>query len=305
LARRAELPLLQAARQMVETDELATRTKNALVAFLGLLDGWRTVLAEAPPRELAEQILDESGYTAMWQNDRSPDAPGRLDNLKELVKAIEEFPTLAAFLEHVSLVMDAVGESGTEQVSVMTLHGAKGLEFNSVFLAGWEDGLFPNQRALDEGGGKALEEERRLAYVGLTRARQRCTVSFAANRRIYNQWSSSVPSRFIEELPAEHVEHLHRNPAMRPDAESFMDDLLVPQVARFRSRRAELGKVIEGRAEILTTPPSAGASFSIGDRIFHQKFGYGRVAAVDGNKLEIAFEKSGVKKVISSFVEAA
>ncbi|MCB9969747.1 MAG: UvrD-helicase domain-containing protein [Geminicoccaceae bacterium] len=305
LSRRVEIPLLQAARQMVETDELATRTRNALMAFLGLVDGWRTTLAEAPPRELAEQILDESGYTAMWQNDRSPDAPGRLDNLKELVKAIEEFPTLAAFLEHVSLVMDAVGESGSEQVSVMTLHGAKGLEFNSVFLAGWEDGLFPNQRALDEGGGKALEEERRLAYVGLTRARHRCTVSFAANRRIYNQWSSSVPSRFIEELPAEHVEHLHRNPAMRPDAESFMDDLVVPQVARFRSRRAELGKVIEGRAEILTTPPGAGASFSVGDRIFHQKFGYGRVAAVDGNKLEIAFEKSGVKKVISSFVEAA
>ncbi len=305
LARRAELPLVQAARQMAETDDLAARTRNALRNFLALLDGWRAALAVVPPRELAERILDESGYTAMWQNDRSPDAPGRLDNLKELARAIGEFQTLGAFLEHVSLVMEAVGESGGEQVSVMTLHGAKGLEFDSVFLAGWEEGLFPNQRSLDEGGGKALEEERRLAYVGLTRARHRCTVSFAANRRIYNQWSTSVPSRFIEELPAAHVEHLHRNPAMRPDAESFMDDLLVPRVARFRSRRAELGKVIEGKAEILKTPPRPNASFSVGDRIFHQKFGYGQITAVEGEKLEIAFDKAGVKKVISSFVEAA
>ena len=306
VARKADLPLTHVARQMLETDELATRTRNALAGFLQMLDNWRRALALLPPRDLAERILDESGYTAMWQNDRSAEAPGRLDNLKELVKAIEEFETVGAFLEHVSLVMDAVGESGADLVSIMTLHGAKGLEFDHVFLAGWEEGLFPNQRALDEGGAKSLEEERRLAYVGITRARRYCTISFAANRRIYNQWSSSVPSRFIAELPPEHVEHLHRNPAMRPDADAFQDELYSqPRVAKYRSRRAELGKVIEGKAEILKTPPRAGADFSAGDRIFHQKFGYGRVTAVDGNKLEIAFDKAGTKKVIDSFVEAA
>ena len=306
VARAAELPLTSAARQMLETDELATRTRNALAGFLAMLDNWRRALAELPPRDLAERILDESGYTAMWQNDKSADAPGRLDNLKELAKAIEEFETVGAFLEHVSLVMDAVGESGAELVSIMTLHGAKGLEFDHVFLAGWEEGLFPNQRALDEGGAKSLEEERRLAYVGITRARLDCTISFAANRRIYNQWSSSVPSRFIAELPPEHIEHLHRNPAMRPDTDAFADELFSqPRVAKFRSRRGELGKLIEGKAEILQTPPRASAGFSAGERIFHQKFGYGRIIAVDGNKLEIAFDKSGTKKVIDSFVEAA
>ena len=255
---------------------------------------------------LAEQILDESGYTQMWQNDKNPDSTGRLDNLKELVKAIEEFDTVQAFLEHVSLVMDAGSDPEGDMASIMTLHGAKGLEFKNVFLAGWEEGLFPSQRSIDEGGAAALEEERRLAYVGITRARQRCTVSFAATRRIYNQWSSSTPSRFVEELPAEHIEHMMRNPAMRPDAASLFDDsAMTTRVARFRSKRAELGKVIEGKAEIMTARKPQVAKFDVGDRIFHQKFGYGRIKAMDGNKLEIAFDKAGDKRVIDSFVEPA
>ena len=190
----------------------------------------------------------------------------------------------------------------------MTLHGAKGLEFDNVFLAGWEEGLFPNQRAIDEGGNKALEEERRLAYVGITRARRRLTVSFAANRRVYNQWSSSVPSRFVEELPTEHIVHLHRNPATRPDLGTFLDDepFAARPASRFRSRRAEMGKLIEGKAEILQSrPPGKAGAFKAGDRIFHDKFGYGVVEVVDGNKLDISFEKSGRKKVIDSFVQPA
>jgi DNA helicase II / ATP-dependent DNA helicase PcrA len=307
-ARAAQISLFQAARVMADTDELPARARNALHQLLGLFDRWRGELRERPPRELTERILDESGYTAMWQAERTPDAPGRLENLKELVKAVQEFETLPAFLEHVSLVMDNAATAEGDMVSIMTLHGAKGLEFDNVFLAGWEDGLFPNQRAVDEGGTKALEEERRLAYVGITRARRRLTVSFAANRRVYNQWSSSVPSRFVDELPPEHLEHLHRNPATRPDLGTFLDDepFTARPTSRFRSRRAELGKLIEGKAEILQSrPPGRTGSFKPGDRIFHDKFGYGKVEQVDGNKLDIAFEHSGRKKVIDSFVQPA
>ena len=191
---------------------------------------------------------------------------------------------------------------------ITTFHGAKGLEFDNVFLAGWEEGLFPNQRAIDEGGTKALEEERRLAYVGMTRARRRLTISFAANRRVYNQWSSSVPSRFIDELPGAHIEHLHRNPATRPDLGTFLDDepFVARPTSRFRSRRAEAGKLIEGRAEILQTRPvGKTGAFKVGDHIFHDKFGYGKVEVVDGNKLDISFEHTGRKKVIDSFVRPA
>jgi DNA helicase-2/ATP-dependent DNA helicase PcrA len=203
--------------------------------------------------------------------------------------------------------MENAADAGADMVTVMTLHGAKGLEFDNVFLAGWEEGLFPSQRAIDEGGNQALEEERRLAYVGLTRARRRCTVSFAANRRVYGQWSSSIPSRFVEELPRAHIEHLERNPAMRPDLDPVLDQGLFGTFpARFRSRRAALDKLIEGKAEILSTrPPGKPGGYAVGERIFHDKFGYGRIEAIDGNKLEIAFDKAGHKKVVDSFVQPA
>ena len=307
-ARAAEVSLFQTARTMCQTDELPARARNALAELLAMFDRWRGWLPERSARELAETVLDESGYTAMWQAERTPDAPGRLENLKELVKAVQEFDTLAAFLEHVSLVMENATAPNADLVSIMTLHGAKGLEFDNVFLAGWEEGLFPNQRAIDEGGTKALEEERRLAYVGMTRARRRLTISFAANRRVYNQWSSSMPSRFIDELPGAHIEHLHRNPATRPDLGTFLDDepFVARPTSRFRSRRADAGKLIEGRAEILQTRPvGKTGAFKVGDRIFHDKFGYGKVEVVDGNKLDIAFEHTGRKKVIDSFVRSA
>jgi DNA helicase-2/ATP-dependent DNA helicase PcrA len=303
-ARRRGASLAAAARGLAGTDELPTRARNAVARLLGDLDRWRDELGRRSPRALAELVLDESGYTTMWQRDGGPDAPGRLDNLKELVKALDEFETLPSFLEHVGLVMDNASDPAGDMVNVMTLHGAKGLEFDCVFLAGWEEGVFPSQRALDEGGPQALEEERRLAYVGLTRARRLATVSFAANRRVYNQWSSSVPSRFVEELPGAHVEHLFRNPMTRPDRELSLDLLPADRGPRFRSGRP--GPVIEGRAEIMASRPAPGSRrFSVGQRIFHEKFGYGQIRAVDGDRLEIAFEKSGPKKVVDSFVEPA
>jgi DNA helicase II / ATP-dependent DNA helicase PcrA len=310
-ARSAETSVAQAARSLCETDEIPGKARTALRELLQGFDRWRAQLRDRPPRELAETILEESGYTEMWRADRSPDATGRLENLKELVKAVQEFDTLPGFLEHISLVMDNAAETGADLANVMTLHGAKGLEFDLVFLCGWEEGLFPSQRAVDEGGTKALEEERRLAYVGMTRARKRLTISFAANRRVYNQWQSSVPSRFVEELPPEHVEHLHRQGAGQPprtDVAGLFDDppVFTAKPSRFRSRRLDPGaRVLEGRAEVVgTRPVGRTGAFKVGDRIFHQKFGYGLVEAIDGSKLDIAFEKSGRKKVIDSFVEA-
>ncbi len=301
-ARRQQASLLATARSLAGTDELPARTRNALGRLVDSFDRWRQMLASRPPRELAETVLDESGYTEMWQNDRSPDAPGRLENLKELVKALEEFESLTGFLEHVGLVMDNAADTSADMVNLMTLHAAKGLEFDCVFLVGWEEGVFPSQRALEEGGNSALEEERRLAYVGITRARRRCTVSFAANRRVYGQWASSIPSRFVDELPEAHIEHLFRSPAARPDYEPVIE-LEPPSAPQFRAGR-HAGRVIEGRAEILTTRPAPGSrTFSVGQRIFHDKFGYGRIERVDGDRLEIAFDKAGTKKVIDSFVQ--
>ncbi len=305
-ARRLQASLFRAATELVGTDELPVRSRNALARFLAQLEGWRGAAQEADPRALAERVLEESGYVEMWQRDRSPDAPGRLENLKEFVQAVGEFDSIAAFLEHVSLVMDAAAEPGGDLVSVMTLHGAKGLEFDNVFLCGWEEGVFPNQRAIDDGGARALEEERRLAYVGMTRARRRLTITFACNRRIYNQWASSIPSRFLDELPQDHVQYLQRSPRSRPDFDPLVDD------APFAPRRSPAPRgrtappVVEAKGEMVAMRSlGAGGRFKKGDRIFHDKFGYGTVEEVDGNKLDILFDKAGRKKVVEGFVDPA
>ena len=301
-ARRQESSLMVAARNLTGTDELPARARNAVSRLLDDFDRWRAAAGQRGPRDLAEMVLDESGYTEMWKQDRSPDAPGRLENLKELVKALEEFETLTSFLDHVGLVMDNASDPSGDMTNVMTLHGAKGLEFDCVFLAGWEEGVFPSQRSIDEGGVKALEEERRLAYVGITRARRQCTISFAANRRVYGQWASSIPSRFVDELPEAHIEHLFRNPTTRPDFEPMFDAAPFARGSRLPGK----GKLIEGKAEILTTrPPPGSRKFTVGQRIFHDKFGYGAIQVVDGDRLEIAFEKAGTKKVVDSFVQPA
>ncbi len=264
--------------------------------------------------ELAEQILEESGYTEMWLNDKTPEAPGRLENLKELVKALEEFDNLQGFLEHIALIMDNDSDAAEAKVTIMTLHGAKGLEYPVVFLPGWEDGLFPSQRSMDESGLKGLEEERRLAYVGITRAERLCTISFAANRRVYGQWQSQMPSRFVDELPAEHVELL-TPPGLygggMASAASNIEDRATradvynsPGWRRLQAASARgMGQPREAREMVIDA--TASPAFEPGERVFHQKFGYGSVASVEGDKLFIEFEKSGPRHIVAKFVVPA
>ncbi len=297
-ARAMAIPLQAAAAHLVQTAGLKGKLKEAIGGLLRQFGQWRDMLAVDGHVVTVATMLDESGYTEMWKQDKSAEAPGRLENLKELVRALADFETLAGFLDHVALVMENEERSDSDKVSLMTLHGAKGLEFDTVFLPGWEEGVFPNQRSMDESGNKGLEEERRLAYVGLTRARRRAIVSHAANRRIYANWQSSIPSRFLDEIPAEHAErtgssHIARDQRVAA-ATSFSGQF--PLVAR-RPRVIEAWEQ-PGR-------PARADAIPVGSRVFHQKFGYGTVTAVDDDKLDVHFATSGDKRVLDRFVERA
>ena len=317
---------MTSARLMTETEELKPKQRQTLRTLLDDFSRWASLIDSKPQGQLAEQILEESGYTEMWQKDRTAEAAGRLENLKELVRAMEEFPDLAAFLEHISLVMEASDASGGEKVSVMTLHAAKGLEFETVFLPGWEEGLFPHQRSLDESGRAGLEEERRLAYVGITRAKRRAKIFFATNRRIHGLWQTTIPSRFLDELPERHVEvseaasggNAYGGYAQSRFAnmDQFVSPYATPgwQRAQQRGAGASSGggykaeKTRRGPMQIegeLVAKSTVASGFAKGMRVFHQKFGPGTVAAVDGNKLTVDFDKAGRKMVLESFLQSA
>jgi len=325
LARAEGSPLTHAAAQIANTNELTPQARRSLGALVGDFARWRDLLSNMNHAELARLVLDESGYTAMLQNERSAESAGRLENLAELARAMEEYETLGAFLEHVSLVMDNDAAADEEKVTIMTIHAAKGLEFEDVFLAGWEEGVFPSQRALDEGGLASLEEERRLAYVAITRARVRCFIYHAANRRIYGQWTSSIPSRFIAELPQDHIESEstmsggeslwraqwseHSDPfahvaTSRPDraqhrGPGWQRASALAVTAPVWERQP---RIVEARAPAASYAAKPRVDLSVGLRVFHQKFGYGTIAEIEGNKLEIDFEQAGRKRVMDSFV---
>jgi DNA helicase-2/ATP-dependent DNA helicase PcrA len=320
-ARAGQMPLSRAAIAIVDTDELPARARSTVLALMRDFARWRDLAATASPAELARTVLDESGYTAMLQAERSAEAAGRLENLSELARAMEEYETLGDFLEHVSLVMDNENAEDTEKVTIMTIHAAKGLEFDNVFLPGWEEGVFPSQRAMDEGGLASLEEERRLAYVAITRARRMCTILHAANRRIYGQWTSSIPSRFIAELPDAHVNSestLSGGASLwRAQWSEHTDpfaDVARAQPARTVTRGpgwqraaaqtfdAAPRRVAESTRSAASFASKPRADLRIGDRVFHEKFGEGTIATQEGNKLEIDFEAAGRKRVLDSFV---
>ncbi|MES2338558.1 MAG: UvrD-helicase domain-containing protein [Pseudomonadota bacterium] len=327
LSRALGVPLYEAAARILDTDELTGAARKSLGTLVADFASWRTKAEDLPHAELARQMLDESGYTAMLTADRSAEAAGRLENLTELARAMEEYDSLGAFLEHVSLVMDTEGRDTGAKVTIMTIHAAKGLEFDTVFLVGWEEGLFPSQRSLDESGLGGLEEERRLAYVAITRARRRAVIIHAANRRIYGQWNSSIPSRFVGELPKEHITEettmsggaslWQANWSERADP--FADvargtgrgpgwqraagvDLKNPGGFTSRTYSSEPSRVREATRTAVSLGNKGRDDLSLGQRVFHQKFGYGTIAEIEGNKLEIDFEVAGRKRVMDSFV---
>jgi len=324
-ARTLGVPVTEAAWKLSQTDELKPKMRSTLSGLMQDFFRWRGLIDRIPHTELAQTVLDESGYTRMWQEDKTPEAPGRLENLKELINAMGEFENLTGFLEHVSLVMENAAGADVEQISLMTLHGAKGLEFDVVFLPGWEEGVFPSQRTLDENGIAGLEEERRLAYVGITRGRKRVYISHAANRRIHGTWATSIPSRFVEELPEEHIE-TENNPGIGGagfgggrgeggygggfgggwggGGGGFGD-----RFNRLGQKAAQApvrgGRLIEGTALDVTPRSRPNRPYNPGDRVFHTKFGYGTVKMVENDKLEISFDAAGIKKVMDSFVVPA
>ncbi|MDH5722665.1 MAG: DNA helicase II, partial [Alphaproteobacteria bacterium] len=290
-ARAKNISLSEAVIDLTQTEELRAKMRGMLMKLMDDFERWRAMLETMNHAELANQVLEESGYMQMWKDDKTPEAPGRIENLKELISGMQDYDSLPEFMEHVALVLENQDGSEGEFVTLMTLHGAKGLEFDYVFLPGWEEGLFPSQRSMDENGMKGLEEERRLAYVGITRARKKAFISFASNRRIYGNWVNAIPSRFVDELPPEVIETVSQSGMVQTGRSRHWDS---------SGFQAKSKPVTSWDKKVQSAD---GTIFARGDRVFHNKFGYGKIISIDGHKLDIAFEKSGTKRVMDSFVE--
>ena len=297
-ARAKGISLYLSVRDLTQTEELKPKMRSTLMKLIDDFERWKSLVETMHHSELASNVLDESGYNDMWKKDKAPDAPGRLENLKELVSAMADFESLQEFLEHIALVLDNQNNNDGEFITLMTLHAAKGLEFDSVFLPGWEEGLFPSQRSMDESGVKGLEEERRLAYVGITRARRKSFISFVGNRRMYGSWVNAIPSRFVDELPEEHIE-TESEMGMYQAGRSSHWDSSGAQAGGMSSRQVNRFSNANRGAEKSTID----GEFTTGDKIFHDKFGYGKVIHIDGSKLDIHFDEAGPKRVMDSFVE--
>ncbi len=291
-ARAKNISLHGAIMDLTQSDELRAKTKATLMKLLDDFERWRSMMDNMDHAELAALILEESGYMGMWKLDKTPEAPGRVENLKELIGSMQSYDCMQEFLEHVALVLENQSNSSGDFITLMTLHGAKGLEFDNVFLPGWEEGLFPSQRTMDENGNKGLEEERRLAYVGITRARKRVFISHVASRRMYGSWVSSIPSRFIDELPQDLLDMSSQSGMVQAGRSQHWDS------SGFMPKNKPVTKSYERKVKT-----ESGEVLARGDRVFHDKFGYGKIINIDGHKLDIIFEHGGKKRVMDSFVE--
>jgi len=312
LAREKNMGLMSAAKFAIDNDKLPTKLSLELDKLISNFKRWNSDFLDNSKKhtEVAEMILDESGYTQMWQSEKTPDAAGRLENLKELIKALDEFENMQGFLEHISLIMEMETEKDIPKISIMTLHAAKGLEFPVVFLPGWEDGLFPSQRSMDQKGKLGLEEERRLAHVGITRAQQYCVISFASNRRIFNQWQNTMPSRFINELSEENIEILNSKSDFGSYSNGWSNFSEINQTYNHKNYNSPGWKRMSSNIskkpplQVISDPfiPSIPNNFFIGSRVFHQKFGYGIIEEINVDKIRVTFEKSEPKDIMASFL---
>ena len=304
LSRTRNKNLFETADEILNEDELKPKTKESLKQFIKLVKTWTKLSEQLDHVQLLERVLDESGYTQMLINEKSPEAEARLENLKELRASMKNYSNLVEFLENISLQTSIDEEWEGEKINLMTIHAAKGLEFTCIFLPGWEEGLFPHQKSIEEKGDQAVQEERRLAYVALTRAKQRLFISFANNRKYYgnnnsNDWMPSMPSRFIDELDKQYLE-------INETAKDNDQDFEFSQDFNFTEGKKSPGwkRYLQEKEKIKTINYTNNlTNFKIGQGVEHETFGKGKIIHIDGNKLLINFKDSGEKKVIDKYLK--